>query len=51
MVIPREVPGPILHVRGSDPREQSNQTRGTASMPRYDAAETCGVTFSYGLRH
>jgi hypothetical protein len=25
--------------------------RGTASMPRYDAAEICEVAFSYGLRH
>ena len=51
MAIPRELRWPILHVRGSDPGEQTNQTRGTASMPRYDAAEICEVTFSFGLRH
>ena len=50
MAFPRELRGPILYVRGSDPREQGIEMCGTASMPRYDAAEICRVTFSSG-RH
>ena len=51
MVIPRDLRWPILHMRDSDPREQGIEMCGTASMPRYDAAEICGVAFSSGLRH
>jgi len=34
MAVPRELRGPIRDVSGSDPREQGNEMRGTASMLR-----------------
>ena len=43
MGTPRESRGPILHVRGSDPRERTYQMPCTASMPRDEDSGT-----SYG---